>query len=386
MEYIREKISLFTQSEIYSVILTIYVIGLGVVGGRLADDFPHSWPWNGVDLALYSSFEQGYFADGVGLYYLSVLLFGVLFFIREKSKLKAERNLLATIRTMPPAKIMSIFEKSYKELKKYVDDNAYDPNASIDLDERIDNTDNAIRLGLDVINALAANFQRVDSARYAANLMLYLSVDDMDEPTQEEALRLMQSYLHTLTIDGLRGALFLIPEYSASTDDPKNSFEPDPHLKRFALPIPIEAYEARSRRKRYLPGAPTALIEETPSIIDDTHQLYDEYKQLREYDVLPSVFQTIDKYFRESEEGAKIRSFMSVPLKYRHPGGIEDTLGVINIHSDERGLFASDALANNYYCLCQPIFEIIAELVILRYDLQSLFDGSSTDEAVGDIV
>ena len=223
MRILIEKINGFVNSIMYSIFLTLQIVVLGISGGKFVEDVPASWPWLGIKTENYSDgvFFKGYVFE----YYILVIIFIVMFYLRESQKIKAHNNLLNTIRTMPPAKIMTIFEKSYSRLKRYVNEKIYNENA--DVNETIGYVDDAIRLGLDVMTAIAANFQRADSVRYAANIMLYKNITDMDEDEEKNVLKLMEEYLNPITVDGLVGALILVPEYSASTDDPNDSFQPD---------------------------------------------------------------------------------------------------------------------------------------------------------------
>lgn len=348
--------------------LTILVTLIGLVGGLYADEIRSYYPWCFIEKTQCNNYVWE-----IGGFYGALAVFAILFYVRELAisvhAEKREVELLAAIRTMPPTKVMQAFAFAYKLFLSRVEQS--DAIAKAGAVGEAEEINEGIRNGLDAMTVLAAEFQRVPNARYAANIMLFRSTSDIPAEEHQAIFERLGPFVDCHTLEGLAGILDLIPELSASTDDQDDSFDPDPSLKPMALPVPKEERSKNNGQKRYLPGAPTALIEGR-YLIDDTHRLSLEYETQKEYDLPPGIFQQIDSYFHKTEAGRAVRSFMSLMLYYRQPGttGNENTIGVVNIHSDQVNLFASRELAAQYESLCQPFILGLARMIQNRKVLQ----------------
>ncbi len=351
-----------------AVLLTIMATFIGLVGGLYASELRSYYPWCVIEQK-----ECAGYAWKISAFYLVLFAFAVLFYLRERATSihadKRESELLSAIRTMPPANVMQSFEIAYKLFLSRVEES--DQIVVEGGNGNLDQIDEGIRNGLDAMTVLAADFQRTPGTRYAANIMLFRATPDIQDHEREAVFERLGPYVDGQSLDGLAGILDLLPELSASTDDQDDSFDPDPSLKPMALPVPREERSKNNGQKRYLPGAPTALVEGR-YLIDDTHRLLAIYETQREYDLPPGIFQKIDSYFRETNEGQMVRSFMSLMLYYRDPGlvGDEIAIGVVNIHSDRVNLFANRELAAHYESLCQPFILGLARMIRNRKKLQ----------------
>lgn len=352
-----------------AVLLTIMATLIGLVGGLYSKELRSYYPWCVVE-----QMECTGYAWKISAFYSALLAFALLFYLRERATSinadKREAELLSAIRTMPPANVMQSFEFAYKIFLSHVEESdlivARGNNSLAEIDE-------GIRNGLDAMTVLAADFQRIPGARYAANIMLFRATSDIPDGDLQGVFERLGPYEDGRSLEGLAGILDLQPELSASTDDQDDSFDADPSLKPMALPVPKVAKSKNNGQKNYLPGAPTALFEGR-YLVDDTHRLLAIYETQREYDLPPGIFQKIDCYFRETNEGQKVRSFMSLLLYYREPGpvGDENMIGVVNIHSDRVNLFAGRELAAHYESLCQPFILGLARMIRNRQKLQEL--------------
>lgn len=358
-----------------AVLLTILVTLIGLVGGLYATTLRSHYPWCLIEgkACITEPTTVGY----VIAFYLSLLLFGLLFYLRERTisahAEQREKELLSAIRTMPPADVMHSFQVAYKLFLSRVEESdlvACNGYGNLEV------IDEGIRNGLDAMTLLAAEFQRVPGARYAANIMLFRSILDINEEDYPEAVNRLGFFLDGYSLDGLDGILDLMPELSASTDNEEDTFDPDPSLKPIALPVPSDIKSKNNGQKRYLPGAPTALIEGR-YLVNDTLLILNSYDELKDYDIPRGIFQKIDDYFRCTEEGQKVRSFMSLLLYYREPGdaGNERGIGVVNIHSNDVDLFANNELAAHYESLCQPFILGLARMIQNRKRVQELLNG-----------
>jgi len=351
-----------------AVLLTVMATFIGLVGGLYASELRSYYPW-----CLIEQKECTGYAWEISAFYLVLSAFAALFYLRERATTihadKRESELLSAIRTMPPANVMQSFEFAYKLFLSRVEES--DQIVIERRNDDLEQIDEGIRNGLDAMTMLAADFQRIPGTRYAANIMLFRATSDIQNDEREAVFGRLGPYVDGQSFDGLAGILDLQPELSASTDDQDDSFDPDPSLTPMALPVPKEERSRNNGQKRYLPGAPTALVEGR-YLIDDTHRLLAIYETEGEYDLSPGVFQKIDSYFRETNSGQMVRSFMSLMLYYRDPGlvGDEIAIGVVNIHSDHVNLFAHRELAAHYESLCQPFILGLARMIRNRKKLQ----------------
>lgn len=307
------------------------------------------------------------------VFYSSLLVFSALFGLREialarKIKIR-ERELVSLIRTMPPRKMLSVLQAAYEEILDYVN---LKVKCVDDVNMKKQEIDNAIRYCLDSLTVLTKEFQRSsNTARYAANVMLYVDISNVTPKRREELLKKMDPFVDVQTFDGLRGVLELAANLSASTDNPEDSFATDEYLEEICLPVPRDQWSRHNRMQRFLAGAPEALFKGN-YLIDDTHRLLQYYDQSRKYDIARSIFENADYYFKKTDNGTKVRSFFSKRLSTREPGHQKPVaIGVVNVHSSEPNIFVDNETFQSFQQLIYPVLEVLTQLLVDRRDLAS---------------
>lgn len=359
------------SSHVYAAILSLIPIVAGIAGGALfSGDYSKVWPYNGIEISQ-SNYPGNFLNLEAGVFYGSIIIFAAMLYLREAAiKYRADKRdteFLDTLRTMPPRNVMLKFGMLYNGFN---DLKCAAINDEGERAEKLQSIGDAIRYGVDTMTNIAFLFMHEPpNARYAGNIMLYRPITDIPDRHKPDVLNKLESFIETRTLSGLDGILELQVELSSSTDEKDDPFSRDPHLKKeIALPVPEPQFSVHNNKKRYLPGAPTALYEDY-HLIDDTHEILENYYEENEYDVAPSIFENIDHYFK-SEDGKLIRSFFSVALTGL-VGQQEGKLGVVNIHCSEPKMFGKQNyyISESYVMLCQPFLTGISELLIARAGL-----------------
>ena len=315
---------------------------------------------------LYESITKGDAAIFFGL----LILFALLFGFRETALARIVRSkeieLMTTIRTMPPRKMLYIFRLTYDNILQYINAKVHAEGNPLHKATQIDR---AIRLCLDSITVLTKEFQRSGKgSRYAANIMLYIDANNIGEEDQPTILEKMDRFVDIKTLDGLQGVLELASDLSASTDNSDDSFDKDEYLDEMCLPVPCEAFSRHNKLQRFLPGAPEALINGN-YLINDTHRLLEHYDESRKYDIPRSIFENGDYYFRKTDNGRRVRSFFSVALEGQRSGEIKKAaLGVVNVHSSEPNIFPNDETFQSFLQLTYPFMRVLSDLLIQRQE------------------
>jgi len=184
--------------------------------------------------------------------------------------------------------------------------------------------DAAIRSVLQSLANLAWLLDHKPNARYAANVMLFVSADKATAE-QKNGARFWDG-----SDDDMRGLLYLSLNLSSIGG---GTAERDPKLKVFALPIPKETKRklwpcGLRERHRVLPGAPRAFVTRTADYQADSTDMatwcrghgafsLDVAKELREYMASPA--------------GLMARSLIAIALV---ESGQTEPVGVLNVHRE----------------------------------------------------
>lgn len=371
-----EWITSIASTHLYAAMLSLIPIVAGISGGAFfSGEYKKIWPFNGMSINDENYPERIINLEGC-VFYGSIVMFAALFYLREAAiKYKADKRdkeFLDTIRTMPPKNVMLKFGGLYNVFNEY----KYAAiNSTETTEKKLNEIEDAIRYGVDTMTNIVFIFMHEpQDTRYAGNIMLYKPISDISEEEESNVIDKLQPFIETRSLNGLAGILDLQRELSSATDKKDDPFSKDEHLKKdIALPIPDPTLSFHNNKKRYLPGAPTALYE-SYHLINDTHDILESYYENSEYDVAPSIFENIHNYFK-SDDGKLVRSFFSIALTGQ-VGEEKGKLGVINIHCSETNMFGKGHpdIAESYVMLCQPFLTGITELLIER---SGLLNGNS---------
>lgn len=362
----RAYIILFS-SPLTALVLTALSIVVALTGSLSTNSLKCSWPLFNIVPSNTCASQISIFSDVILVgFWVSLICFCFIFLNREISvAVKAhekEIKLIDTVRTMPPSDIMPKYAALYRNILLYIEENVKEnqPPAEKDID-------NAIRLSLAALTSLVSSFhQKMGRPRYAANIMTYVSLDSIAESDRESIQKGLMRFTESQSFEGIDGVLWLQGELSSSTDNETGEMDKDPHLENdIAIPIPDPNYSAPSGRPRFLPGAAAAFMLGDHSV-EDTHALLEQYEESNYWNEIPrSVFEKIDRYFKENAGGKKVRSFISIRIS-NSPTENALPLGVVTIHCDERKLFVSDWAYESFLALAAPITWQISELLKLK--------------------
>lgn len=305
-----------------------------------------------------------------GVFYWGLLLFSTLFGLREialgHKVRKQERKLIKTIRTMPSRDTLLVCYESYYNFAAYCcNDGAEDSP-----EKAIEEIEKAIRLGLHAVLLLGRQFQVEEHGRFAANIMLFRRWDEVMAADGARFQALLKPHVDAEEIPPrLAGVLHLNPKLSASDEDSDN-FNADPDIEEMVLPVPERLLSPANKKKRYLPGAPTALLEpEGNYITSDTRSILSAYRSSGEYNITEDVFVRGHRYFSDHPAGQRVRSFASIAIPdfvCTDAGCIAARIGVLNIHSSHRNIFPDGESFQDFRKLVFPFLVRIGELLAER--------------------
>lgn len=355
----------WVSSAAYATITTVVAVFSGLLGSvyqnEIVSAFPLRWrgPWGPVS---WHAVE----------FWSSLILFGLMFFARQRSD-DAERRALAEtvqtakdntsriealVRTMPPrafrAQLARLVTTSHNILAKAL---PRDGGSALTQED-------VVALARFLLNSIAHLALIFDDqpvtpdgpASYSANVMIYIAKAD-DGTLPAEVHSLLRFHPDRTNVSGLRGVLVLRPDLS-STSDTSGEPVPDPNLSAFALPVPFEM-RANSRWNA-LPGAPKAFLEGQIDGHRDTHTLGHWCRGSGNFS--EETAQELERYFSD-EEGRHVRSFISRPL--RGPDG--GAFGVLNLHSNRtRILGEPDERLDDFFSMLTPLYlDLQATLMLL---------------------
>lgn len=193
---------------------------------------------------------------------------------------------------------------------------------------------------------------------YAANVMRYYPVsqlDGLDGPKKQEVIaRLRFCNGAKRRVKGLDGVLDLDNRLSTSTAFA--SRRPDGKLLSLAFPIPKRAKDEEGRYV-VLPGAPLTFLElKTWGADADTMV---ERSRSAEWNLPPKVAGELEQYLL-SEEGRHVQSLLCHPLALEEG---KAAYGVLNIHSNRRGLLKDEARRDRFALLLRPTVLVLLDLL-----------------------
>jgi hypothetical protein len=213
---------------------------------------------------------------------------------------------------------------------------------------------------------------------YAANVMIFRPAAALrklpPEQRREWERGLAFSPPRTRLVE-LEGILQLVPELSTTTARAEN--EPD-ELKPLRLPVPEQRLRhvrhGDSRLWRVLPGAPVAWVRKKwvayPSQADLFQWCRDEGAFADE------TLAALRSYF-DAPPGSAVQGFASLPFP---TGAGTSPVGVLNVHSDQPGLFAGRDPVRHLFPLLNPILQIVNDLVDLLVEAEN---GAKSENAGG---
>jgi|GEM_PF-3343521 hypothetical protein len=275
---------------------------------------------------------------------------------------RTQKQLMDTVRTMPPQNMLGAYGKTYRFLSEHFHN--LQEAQETDVRVALAKVEETIRLSLGALCSIISAFENYPSNTvYSANIMLYRPRRDlMADPRFREAVLDRLKFVDVRSLDGLAGVLDLDLDLSfSSLNDDEESARPDIRLEPLALPIP-EVDVALPGRTRYIPGAPTAFRDE-PCLIADSRDMARIVEE--NCDVSPSVIRAVETYFHEYT-GRGLSSWLSVRINDRFP-----ERGILNIHSNRPNILVDEKQVYTYVNLIIPFKEMIDQLLLRRQALQT---------------
>ena len=347
-------------SPLYAAVLTLLIIFAGGFASLYADDIKDAWPINYQARSGWS--WRAFFA------WMSALSAALMFFFRQRfddeARAGAQDRLVRQavtleelVRTMPPANFLASLAALYEAADDVLVVALGEPEPPFNREV----VDPGIRQVLGKIATLAKVFDGDHpGTRYAANVMLFYSREDMGEEMKREVRPRLRFCDEAVSIDNLQGVLILNPRLSAVTGDPKA--DPDPFLEAFALPVPMTPRDAGGKW-RALPGAPHAFVTGEPDIfLDfDTLRVWCE----RHGDFTEQVIRELNDYLHQQKE--HFQSFISIALKAADGEGPKRPFGVLTVHCSRPRLLKDEPTAiGQFVAVIQPMKIILEKLLLVH--------------------
>lgn len=316
-------------------------------------------------------------------YVIFVLAFLIIFSMREYaigSKIKQrEKDLLHAIDRMPPPSVIEVFKdqialmgqfnEALHEIKKESElknDNSSehemgDEENTIDSypDDFQDLKIKYVRFCLNSIVAMTKLFHNSPAAiRFAANLMTLRSVQKITESKNQAHISALLKYTDFTDPEQLlkecEKCLYLRNEISVSSDNEDGSVD-----NVFQIPFMLPIYKSA---KRQIPGAPTAYVDAAGiDLILDAKNTFSgsEYSHVSD-----KVKNALHFYFNK-EEGRYVGSVLSIRLSN---AADDEAIGVVNIHSEQPGIFSNMEKRLMFVRLISPILSKIYELTDIEIE------------------
>lgn len=340
-KYFYDKIA---PKPIFSAIVSLLIITAGIIGSVYSDEIKKIIP--------------SFIGENVQLIFW-ILLFtaGLLFFFRQHSidikRNEASKSLFNAIRTVPPGDFMSTFHELYNKTQETKNEIL----SSEDI--KREEYHYLIRNILYAMLTLIDKFDRLhEDTRYGVNIMLFR--DNKIIISRKEDISKKIIFVEKECDYGeLAGVLELQKEFTVSSDT--DAAKADEKVEEIILPIPkylrTELLD-RSQGKKYrvLPGAPFAYSEGEISRFSDTRALLDWCD--KNGDFTESVKNEIKDYFF-GKHYERIRSFLSIPFPKRN----KICAGVINMHSNKKGLLENEEQLNQFSMIVTPFIHDILDVL-----------------------
>ena len=351
LSWARDQRDRYISHPGYATLTTISGAVAGLIGSVYGTDvagaFPFIWkgPWRGL-------------SGHAGLFWFSLVLFGLMFYYRQRHDDRARERLATTsnaiaelVATLPPKSFRAQYAAAVKASRDA--QTTIMPRATAG-DATADDLAALVRSLLRQIAELACVYDDSPTdgqspATYAANVMLFVSARTTEPVFSEHVLRTMKFLPADQDLRKLRGALWMSPELFATSTSPDVSDFPG-----LTLPVPRDA--KRNGRYAVLPGAPRAFAEDMVDGYLDAHTLAEFCRS--QGDFLESVLADLNSYFVDGP-GKSVRSFISRPLAHN-----SQPLGVLNLHSSMRDILGPDESRRHIFqSLITPLFLDLGEAV-----------------------
>lgn len=312
------------------------------------------------------------------IFFLTGLLFGIQRWAelrvraREQGRLEdSTQRLMDAVRTMPPRSFLDEYGAIYRRCEQA----AFAVLHASDEPPTIEDVQYALRTVLFGFAELAIAFEDepVD-VPYAANIMLFLSADDLSEAQQDAVDERLKFCEHETTVRRLRGVLDLRCDLSASTDKTGAEDVVDETLEPFALAIPAEDRETiqdgDAERSRILPGGPRAWVKRRLELYTDAADVLNWCREEGAFG--DTVMQELRAYF-VGDEPPQVGSFLSSHLAL----GDGEPVGVVNIHRAAAGILKNQKGSADLFINASRPFQVL--LIRLLQELKRLeFDAYGT--------
>lgn len=300
-------------------------------------------------------------------FWLSVIAFGVCFsgtmwaqsrdtrrgrreMMSETDRLKA---MVSRLHSLPPAGYLATFETSLRTAGS-----ASVVALRVDVDKT--QTEQAIRIVLAAIMALARQFHQQPDARYSVNVMLFrtvpanISADDLAAIESR-----MMFWDKTANLARFRGYLDLLVALSVSSDDEDKA---DEKLLPLALPVPhTTTSDSRTlERSSVLPGAPWTFVTGDASGFASIDEVA---ARAEKGDFAPSLVEAVREHFKAAK-GRGNSGMVSLPLPAYSidPARREEQIGVLNIHRNMDG-FMGEGQLELFAPLAAPFCALLSRLI-----------------------
>lgn len=375
----------------FATIVAILTIAAGLMASLFHSDITAPFAKEGIELL-----KSGFIAIA---FWVVVIFWMRLFYLRQLAESKALSKLqdnadktASAVLALPPRTFFDYYSLHICNLKLF-------PPSKVKTRE---DKENFIRNLLRIITHLALNYDARPSAKYAANIMVYIDKNDSqhssagtkkfsDFNSDKDIKRFLSN---DFSVDKIQGVLYLPKELSFTEDGMDHSIE-----NNFVFPILTEYL--RDGAWRVLPGAPVSFVKwnictavptnekktfdsaflpfaeirEAMHGVDDIHDMKrfsDDHAELKTFNIDGEKFQFGEeaaqkiKNYYDSKSGNGVKSFLSMPLVLKD--GSCKAIGTLNIHCDSPtflGAPADDAFRRRatFASVISSLVFDIAELV-----------------------
>jgi hypothetical protein len=328
------------------VIVTLLGAFAGLLGAVYTDEIKSTLPFAGV-------FQKHHALEFWAATAVSAFLFFSVQWAADRKRSKSEEELrnraqglqtsaddvvrktgevVKLIQTLPPAGFISDLGQYYQLSNRILAQLRKSPTEQF----TVAATRASIRAMLANIAALAHKFDATPAAVvYGANVMLYRPLANIPQTERKAVQERMPFY--DGPFEDLEGVLDLqLPLSAAFPATEGAGSEPDPAVRKLALPIPKPPYTIDDRTK-VLPGASLAFVEARAGnrILDgyaDTTSLGDWCQKHSNFSY--ETCKKIGDYFNSPND--RIRSMVSLPIS--SPEDPRNVVGIFNIHRSQPGL------------------------------------------------
>lgn len=356
MRAFRQLIRTWAGTPSYATVTTVLAAIAGLFGSVYGNEIGSSFP---LSLGPY----QGVSFKAVA-FWLTLVLFGIMFFERQRYDDAARERLETTsaniktlVETLPPKAFRSQYAR-----QSHSSWNALATVAPRHLgsDVTAEKFAGFIRSLLQSIATLAFVYDDQPSASYAANVMLFEEPSTSAEAFTQNVLSALKFIPADIDLHQLRGVLLLRSDLSATTA--KASPDVDETVPVIALPVPKDP--KHGARWALLPGAPIAFVTGEIDGYADSRTLVSWC--VEKGDFAPSVVDAVAQYF-EQGAGKDIRSFISRPL-FSDDGR---PIGVLNLHADRTNILgpATDR-REIFQAVVTPLFLELGRAVSMLVELE----------------